>query len=90
MLVIISSPESRFLDAITLAIVKPNLLFTGKKYFCVLSQFHQQTCLGFSSEACMDLEVLHVSKGLKEAGFLGATFLLGLAALEAPLHFTGF
>jgi len=84
------SPKSRFPEAIALAIVKTNLLFTGKKYFCVLSQFHQQPSLGFSSEACMDLEVLHVSKRLKEAGFLGATFLLGLAALETLLHVAGF
>ena len=38
----------------------------------------------------MPLEVLHVSKRLKEAGFLGATFLLGLAALETMLHVAGF
>ena len=38
----------------------------------------------------MNLEVLHVSKRLEEAGFLGATFLLGLAALEALLHVAGF
>ena len=38
----------------------------------------------------MDLEVLDVSKRLKEASFLGATFLLGLAALQTLLHFAGF
>ena len=38
----------------------------------------------------MDLEVLHVFKRLKEASFLGATFLLGLAALQTMLHFAGF
>ena len=31
-----------------------------------------------------------MSKGLKEASFLGATFLLGLAALETLLHIAGF
>ena len=31
-----------------------------------------------------------MSKSLKEASFLGATFLVGLAALEAMLHLSGF
>ena len=31
-----------------------------------------------------------MSKSLKEASFLGATFLVGLAALEAMLHLAGF
>ena len=31
-----------------------------------------------------------MSKSLKDASFLGATFLVGLAALEAMLHLSGF
>ena len=31
-----------------------------------------------------------MSKSLKEASLLGATFLVGLAALEAMLHVAGF
>ena len=31
-----------------------------------------------------------MSNGLKEASFLGVTFLLGLATLEALLHFASF
>ncbi len=44
----------------------------------------------FSLEACIFLGALLMSKGLKEASFLGATFLLGLAALETLLHLAGF
>ena len=44
----------------------------------------------FSSEGCVFLGALLMSKGLKEASFLGATFLLGLAALETLLHLAGF
>ncbi len=44
----------------------------------------------FYSKGCVSLEALLMSKGLKEASFLGATFLLGLATLEALLHFAGF
>ena len=42
------------------------------------------------SEACTAREVLLVSQRLKEASFLGATFLIGLAALETLLHLAGF
>ena len=31
-----------------------------------------------------------MSKSLKDASFLGVTFLVGLAALEAMLHLAGF
>ena len=44
----------------------------------------------FSSEGCVFPGARLMSKGLKEASFFGATFLLGLATLEALLHFAGF
>ena len=44
----------------------------------------------FSSEGCVFPGARLMSKGLKEASFFGATFLLGLAALETLLHFAGF
>ena len=64
--------------------------FTGKKYFCVFRNIEQLGRLMFYSKGCVSLEALLMSKGLKEASFLGATFLLGLATLEALLHFAGF
>ena len=64
--------------------------FTAKKYFCVFRNIEQLGRLMFYSKGCVFLEALLMSKGLKEASFLGATFLLGLATLEALLHFAGF
>jgi len=45
--------------------------------------------LRFPLEALVLAGVLLVSKSLKEASFLGAVFLIGLAALETMLHFAG-
>ncbi len=44
----------------------------------------------FTSESRIFLGGTLMSKGLKEASFLGATFLLGLAALETLLRVAGF
>ena len=70
--------------------VETSLSSSDKKYFCVLSNVHDYAWLRYPSEACIFLEVLLMSKGLREASLLGATFLVGLAALEAMLHLAGF
>ncbi len=44
----------------------------------------------FTSEGRVFPGARLMSKELKEASFFGATFLLGLAALETLLHFAGF
>tara|TARA_B100000073_G_scaffold12522_1_gene10349 strand:+ start:841 stop:978 length:138 start_codon:yes stop_codon:yes gene_type:complete len=43
-----------------------------------------------SEEGCVFPGARLMSKALKEASFFGATFLLGLAALETMLYFAGF
>ena len=71
--------------------VETLLSLIGEKYFCVYRNLEQHCCLKFTSEGRTFLgEGTLMSKGLKEASFLGATFLLGLAALETLLHIAGF
>ena len=55
---------------------------------CILGNSPRILWLRFSLEGFVVLGVM--SKSLKEASFLGATFLVGLAALEAMLHLAGF
>ena len=57
---------------------------------CILGDNPSVLRLRFSLEDLVVLEALFMSKSLKEASFLGATFLVGLAAMQAMLHLAGF
>ena len=51
---------------------------------------HDVLRLRFLLEVVVVVGVLFVSKGLKEASLLGVFFLVGLAALEGMLYWSGF
>ena len=54
-----------------------------------MADFGDILWLRFPLETLVLAGVLLVSKSLKEASFLGAVFLIGLAALETMLYFAG-
>ena len=56
---------------------------------CILGDNPSVLRLRFSLEGFVVLEAFFMSKSLKEASFLGAIFLVGLAALR-PCHLAGF
>ena len=54
------------------------------------NDLHDALPLRFALEIAVLAGVLTVSKTFKEASLLGAFFLIGLAALEGMLYWSGF